>query len=171
MNKTTRYSNIRTTGLFLLGCSVLLAACEPADEDRETLAECPTFAPTYSSCEATGGILPQFFQTVAIEPLGDSYVFLTETDQGPLETHYIPDQVVRLGSDYHTLPDGTLLPDLPSLESSHCEEGTMFRTEVTVLPDGQVAHEEIRLWIGEDGELIFQLDVEGQRLLDARCVE
>ncbi|MEM9492982.1 MAG: hypothetical protein AAGC55_27785, partial [Myxococcota bacterium] len=131
----------------------------------------PAFARANASCEKTGGVLPQIFQTVAIEPLASSYVFVTETDQGALETQYIPDGIVRLGSDYHTLPDGTVLVDLPALESSRCGDGALTRTEVTVLPDGQVVHEEIQMWIGDDGELVFLIDVDSQRLLEARCSE
>ena len=135
------------------------------------LAACPMFAPAYSSCEKIDGILPQFFQTVEIETHTRGYLFTTVTDQGPLETQYIPDRVVRLGSDYHALADGTQLPNLPALESSYCEDEILFRNEVTILPDQELAQEEIMMSIGDEGELLFQIVVNGELLLEAQCFE
>ncbi len=174
--KHTIYSSF---GILLIAACLPAMGCDSSSSNGEAqdslqeagLAECPALAPAYSSCEKLDGILPPFFQSVVIETHPNGYLFTTTTDQGPLETRYIPDRVVRLGSDFHSLADGTLLPDLPALESSYCEEGMLFRNEVTILPDQAIAQEELMMSIGDQGELLFQIIVNGELLLEAQCFE
>ncbi len=135
------------------------------------MEECPVFQPEYSSCEKTGGSLPQFFETVAIETMLDGFTFTTPNEQGVQVTEYIPDRVFRLGSDYHVTETGDFLPDLPSLETSFCEEGVMIRREFTVLPDDTLASERLTMNVDEDGTLLFEIQVGGELLLSASCFE
>lgn len=167
-------------------CTVFLAAtgCAEASADElepdaddvsdqdghDALAGCPVFEASYSTCEKVDGLLPPFFESVSIAADGQRFAFTTtQLDGESLETLYIPDRVLRLGSDYHTIPDGEVLPDLPSMETSYCEEDRLVRREFTVLPDRQLAEEQIDMWIDEDGELNFVLVVNGDLLMEARC--
>lgn len=140
-----------------------------AQVQANPLNACPKFQHSYSSCQKVGGAMPQFFSSVKIEQKDDGFAFLTETDVGPMPTEYIPDRVVRLGSDYHYLDDGTVLPELPAHESSYCDQGTIHRSEITFLPDNTYAQEEITMEINEDGVLAFELIVGEELLLSATC--
>lgn len=140
-----------------------------AQVQASRLSACPKFETSYSSCQKTGGAMPQFFSSVQIEQKEDGFAFVTETDMGPMPTEYVPDRIVRLGSDYHYLEDGTVLPELPAHESSYCDQGSIHRSEITFLPDNTYAQEEITMAITEDGVLEFQLIVGDDTLLSAAC--
>ena len=140
-----------------------------AQVQASPLSACPKFETSYSSCQKTGGAMPQFFSSVQIEQKGNSFAFVTETEMGPMPTEYVPDRIVRLGSDYHYLEDGTVLPELPAHESSYCDQGSIHRSEITFLPDNTYAQEEITMEITEDGVLEFELIVGDDILLSATC--
>ena len=146
-------------------------ADDASDQDGyDALAGCPVFEASYPTCEKVDGLLPPFFESVSIVADDQRFAFTTtQLDGESLETLYIPDRVLRLGSDYHATPDGELLPDLPSMETSYCEEDRLVRREFTVLPDRQLAEEQIDMWIDEDGDLQFVFVVNGELLMEARC--
>lgn len=152
-----------------LALTVAMILMPIAQVQANPLKVCPKFQPSYSSCQKVGGGLPSFFSSVQIEQKDDGFAFVTETDMGPTLTEYVPDRVVRLGSDYHYQDDGTVLPELPAHESSYCDQGTLHRSEITFLPDNTYAQEEITMEINDDGVLEFELIVGEDMLLSATC--
>ncbi|MBX2800613.1 MAG: hypothetical protein KTR31_23235 [Myxococcales bacterium] len=96
-------------------------------------------------------------------------MFRTLTSHGVQTNVYIPDGLVRIGSDYHYLPNGDVLPDLPSLEASACEAGRLHRRELTVVPSQTLASEQLTMHVEEQGALQFEIHVDDSLLLRATC--
>ncbi|KAL3901697.1 MAG: hypothetical protein SGARI_006033 [Bacillariaceae sp.] len=86
-----------------------------------------------------------------------------------MKTEYHTDKVIRLGSDNHYPEDGPPLENQPSHETSYCEDGTLYRSEMTFLPDNSVAQEVITMSINDDEEHVFELNVNGMLALSASC--
>ena len=154
--------------IYLILIYALLASVASARHWYQ-IPRCPRFKRDYSNCQKTGGVLPEYFTSVEIKLRRRAFHFTTQTFQGPQSTKYIPDRIVRLGSDWHHLHNGTVLPDLPSHESSFCEAGTLFRSEVTFLPDDTFVREELQIKVAENGKLMFEITVGDEVLLQASC--
>lgn len=130
---------------------------------------CPPFQRSYSKCEKLGGFLPNYFSSVKIKKGLKAYKFTVSTTHGLVEFNYIPDKIVRLGSDHHYLDDGTVYQDLPSHESYYCKELKLFGNELTILPDHSIAHETFIMEIDDKGKLLFEAKVNGDLLFKAAC--
>lgn len=154
---------MKQLSLFVLA---LTAVSGQATVDLKT---CPKFQPAYDSCSKLGGQLPKFFFSAAVRRDGQTFVFRTKTSHGEMITRYTPDRVVRLGRDHHLQDDGSMLRDLPSHESSYCEDGVLHISEITFLPDGTVAREQASMKIDEQHGLKFTVTVDGKDLLQAIC--
>lgn len=125
---------------------------------------------SYEKCEKTSGHMPKFFESVAVDHTEKTIKFtVTTVEHGVFTLDYHPDGIVRRGTDYHYLKDGTVLPDLPSHEASFWKDGALVREEVTYLPSGQYALETNTLTVGDDGALSYELRLDDEVLLTAVC--
>mmetsp|Transcript_47079 Transcript_47079/g.87449 ORF Transcript_47079/g.87449 Transcript_47079/m.87449 type:complete len:174 (-) Transcript_47079:48-569(-) len=141
-------------------------------EEGRAFEGCPEFNTEYN-CQKTDGTLPQFFQGVKIKKADTHYKFTTKVLPGlpidELKTEYHTDRVIRLGSDNHYPDDGAPLENLPSHETSFCENGVLVRSEMTFFPDNSVAQEQITMHVNDQEELVFELVVDGALALKASC--
>ena len=154
--------------------SVSSASSQSGDEANPLFDGCPDFLASYSTCTKTAGTQPEFFESVTIAELDDRYQFSTVILPGfgldVFVNQYFPDRIVRLGSDSHTLPDGTFLQDLTTHESSRCEDGVLFHSEITFLPDNTIAQGLLTFELSADAQtLFFEAEVDGVVELAATC--
>lgn len=125
---------------------------------------------SYEVCQKTGGQMPEFFRSVNIQTTSETITFAFQTkEHGEISLEYIPDGIVRRGTDHHYLDDGTILADLPAHEASYWQDGHLVREEVTYLPDNTYALETNKLFIDDDGVLQYELNVDGDLWLSATC--
>lgn len=139
------------------------------------LAEIPTNWQSddmsFDTCSKTGGQMPEFFESVDVDVSEDAVVFNFVTkEHGPISLLYHPDGIVRRGTDYHYLADGTVLPDLPAHEAAYWEENRLIREEITYLPDNTYAIETNTLEMTENGKLTYELSINGNVALAAYCL-
>ena len=125
---------------------------------------------SFETCSKTGGQMPEFFVSVDVDVSDEAVVFNFLTrDHGPVSLPYHPDGLVRRGTDYHYLADGTVLPDLPAHEAAYWEENRLIREEITYLPDNTYVLETNTLEMNADGQLSYQLHIDGELWLSATC--
>lgn len=152
----------------------MLLLMSVAAEASDGFAGCPDFKKAYTSCEKIDGSQPPFFESLQIVKTETLFEFTTKLLPGlpfdEMTTQYHPDKLIRLGSDNHYPTNSTPLVDLPSHEASYCEDGKLFRSEVTFLPDNTIAQELITMEVNDQDGLSFKLQVDGELELEASCL-
>lgn len=125
---------------------------------------------SYETCQQTGGEMQNYFESVELTVDAHSVTFLVETNgHGQITTVYHPDGLVRRGSDFHYLKDGTVLGPIPSHEATFWDIGELVKEEVTYLPGKTYAEEENRVALGDGKVLNYVLHVDGKLWFSASC--